>query len=187
MLFASVVRAEVLGKVAQRSPQKVALYADEVTTLNRAALAEMQTLLLEMRPESILRASFFTLLENLCRGLQGRKLMRMELDWQGLKELYLSADAHITFYRLAQEALSNVIRHSEATQLTVRCGYHGGFFTLVIQDNGKGFDLKSGSMGFGLNTMRERARHVGGKFNLWSSPGEGTRIEVTWAGQAFAG
>jgi signal transduction histidine kinase len=84
-------------------------------------------------------------------------------------------------YRIGYEAIRNALAHSGGSLLQVKLCYSQDF-SLTVEDNGKGIELEIGTQGkaghFGLRGMRERAKRVGGKFTLTSSPGSGTRIEL---------
>ena len=84
----------------------------------------------------------------------------------------------LAFLRVLQEAMHNAMKHSHATSITVRLTSSGGYVGLEICDDGVGFDIDAASLaaGLGLISMRERIHLVGGEFELWSSPGRGTRI-----------
>jgi PAS domain S-box-containing protein len=84
----------------------------------------------------------------------------------------------LAFLRVLQEAMHNAMKHSHATSITVRLTSSGGYVGLEICDDGVGFDMDTASLaaGLGLISMRERIHLVGGEFELWSSPGRGTRI-----------
>jgi signal transduction histidine kinase len=84
------------------------------------------------------------------------------------------------FYRIAQEALNNVVKHSEADEVTVYLRAANGIMGLEIVDNGRGFDLEEADQagGMGLQTMRERAAQINGRFNIDTAPGQGTSIQV---------
>ena len=91
----------------------------------------------------------------------------------------------IAIYRVIQESLTNIGKHArfENASVVIRC--HDDKVIFSIEDDGKGFDLESAMMmnisdkGFGLTTMKERVRMMGGVFDLWSREGEGTRITFT--------
>ncbi len=86
----------------------------------------------------------------------------------------------LALFRIAQESLTNISRHAAATEVQVLLRVRGGDWELQISDNGCGFDptvLRSGS--FGLLGMRERVLTFGGRVQLLSSPGHGTRVVVT--------
>jgi signal transduction histidine kinase len=90
----------------------------------------------------------------------------------------LDPEIQITCFRIAQEAITNALRHANATRIDVSLDRKNGNLHLVIRDNGLGFDLKSQSDGLGLIGIRERTALVGGRTKIVSSPGKGTTIEV---------
>jgi two-component system sensor histidine kinase UhpB len=95
----------------------------------------------------------------------------------------LDARVENALFRIAQEALTNVAKHAQATQVTVSVEVEGGTLRLVVADDGIGFDQAhltepDGSRGWGLLTMSERAEAVGGSCRIESSPGQGTRVVV---------
>ena len=91
-----------------------------------------------------------------------------------------------TIYRVLQEALNNVAKHSEADQVELSLGKKSDRISLAVMDNGRGFDLentislKPSQRGFGLASMRERAQLSGGRFDILSEIGKGTTIRVVW-------
>jgi signal transduction histidine kinase len=82
-------------------------------------------------------------------------------------------------YRVLQEALTNIARHSAATEVMIQLLTHDGVLHLKIQDNGKGFDPTQNSTGFGLQGMQERIAALDGQFNLLSQPRQGCRISIS--------
>ncbi|MEP6987438.1 MAG: ATP-binding protein, partial [Chloroflexota bacterium] len=88
------------------------------------------------------------------------------------------ADVHFTFYRIAQESLNNIVRHSQATQFTIHLQYQSDQLTLNIRDNGHGFD--STHISVGMDTMRERAESIRAVLEISSSPGIGTEVKLVW-------
>ena len=97
--------------------------------------------------------------------------------------LQLQPEVEIQLVRLVQEALANIRKHAQAAQARVRLGLEHGLLTIEVTDDGIGFDqsleARTGWPRFGLQTMRERAQAVGGRFHVESSPGTGTRVSVT--------
>ncbi len=99
----------------------------------------------------------------------------------GLVREQLPAAAEVTFYRIAQEALNNVLKHAHASQVNVILETREQLTTLVVEDDGIGFDLaetETGDRGLGLAGMRERAALIGGSLEIESMPGHGTTIFV---------
>jgi signal transduction histidine kinase len=93
----------------------------------------------------------------------------------------LPAEVEDHLYRIGQEALTNSIKHSRASEITLDLWFEPTQVRLSIQDDGKGFDAKAGfqGSGFGLIGMSERAEQIGGLMSLAASPGQGTSISVT--------
>jgi signal transduction histidine kinase len=97
------------------------------------------------------------------------------------KMLALSPDVEQCVYRVAQEAITNVVSHASAKKLTVKLEFVRGKTTLMVRDDGAGFDMEkvSKKTQFGLSGMRERAQLVGGKLNITTKPRAGTTIQLT--------
>ena len=86
----------------------------------------------------------------------------------------------LTFYRVAQETLNNVIKHAHATRVDVRLMIAVDAGELRIRDNGSGFKADTASVGIGLNNMRERAAGIGAVHQIQSEPGRGTEMLLKW-------
>lgn len=97
-------------------------------------------------------------------------------------ETAIDPETQIHVLRIIQEALSNIRKHAQASRASVSLNLDGELLSLVIRDDGHGFDVQAdrdtGSGQFGLQTMRERAESFGGEFRLHSQPGKGTTITV---------
>lgn len=90
----------------------------------------------------------------------------------------LPTDEEINLYRIVQEAVSNVVRHSNATSASLRVRHANGWIRAVVADNGRGFAIGGGAPGFGLSGMSQRARILGGALAVASRPGRGTRVDL---------
>ena len=95
-------------------------------------------------------------------------------------DLELPPPLEDTLYRLAQEALNNVLKHAEASQVTIDLGVEDGWVELVVRDDGRGFDAEAlpDLGGMGLANMRQRVEEAGGTLAVTSTPGGGTQVEV---------
>jgi signal transduction histidine kinase len=103
----------------------------------------------------------------------------------------LPKEKEIHVYRIIQEALSNIVRHAKATNVTLQAQQHPGNVEISVTDDGRGFVQESGPMravssryeegrhGFGLSSMAERARIIGATFDIRSSPVSGTTVHLT--------
>ena len=94
----------------------------------------------------------------------------------------LPPEVHVALYRIAQEALNNVVKHAEARHASLELVFTDDGARLRVRDDGRGFDTDSTLPGshFGLGIMRERAASIGAHLQLLSQPGEGTLLEVSW-------
>jgi PAS domain S-box-containing protein len=86
----------------------------------------------------------------------------------------------IVIFRIIQEAMNNISKHSRATLIQLSLGKRGDKIELMIEDNGMGFDLETSKRGLGLTSMRERTELSGGAFVIESTPGKGTIIHASW-------
>jgi PAS domain S-box-containing protein len=90
----------------------------------------------------------------------------------------LSEEAEVGVYRIAQEALTNAIRHAEARRIRLMLAAMGDILRLEVSDDGRGFDPDDRSNALGLVSMEERALSLGGRLTIWSSPGGGTTVRL---------
>jgi signal transduction histidine kinase len=152
---------------------------EELRQLTRGALAEMRTLLLEMRPESLLRADLKSLLTQLADAFTGRVRVPVSLALQG--DCEPAQDVKLVFYRTAQEALNNVAKHSGARHVELHLNSQPGHIVLAIQDDGLGFELDAIPPDhLGIAILRERAGSIGAGLKIESRAGQGTTVELDW-------
>jgi nitrate/nitrite-specific signal transduction histidine kinase len=178
-LFSASLIADVIPRIWKRNPEEGLQNLEELRQLTRGALAEMRTLLLEMRPESLERSDIKSLLTQLAEAFIGRVRVPVSLDIQGDCELTL--EVKLVFYRVAQEALNNIAKHSGARQVELRLECQPGQLYMCIRDDGLGFEpgtLTPGHMGIAI--MRERASAIGASLKIEGQPGKGTTIELDW-------
>lgn len=150
---------------------------DYVLSLAEAALAEMRALIFELRPESLENEGLVAALTKQIDALKVRH--QILIDASFCVEPQLALEVKETLYRVAQEALHNVVKHAQATQVSLRLGSDERQVTLEIRDNGVGFDPLGSYPGhLGLQSMRERAERLGGGLSIESRPGRGTRVYI---------
>lgn len=178
-LFSASLIAEVLPRLWERNPEEARRRLQELRQLTRGALAEMRMLLLELRPAALVETWLGDLLRQLGEAVTGRARLQVELVVEGQRTL--PPEVQVTLYRIAQEALNNVVKHADASQagITLRC--QPGRVELCVRDDGQGFDPAGVSPEhLGLGIMRERAEAIGAELNIESQPGEGARVTVVW-------
>jgi signal transduction histidine kinase len=182
-IYSATLIAEALPQVWERSPADGQRNLVKLRQLARGALAEMRTLLFELRPTALEAADLDTLFHYLGDALTGRTRIPVEVivEEAGEHKTDLSPSVKLALYRIAQEAFNNIAKHAGATQATVTLHRMPERSTLTIQDDGRGFNPDSASAArLGLGIMRERAEEIGAQLVIESQAGQGTRVAVTW-------
>jgi len=179
LLFSINLVAGSLPQLWERDPDMARRSTAELQRLTRGALAEMRTLLRELRPQTIAETDLAMLITHLSDGLGARHdiptTVHTEIDGT------LPADVHVAFYRIAQEALSNIAKHANASSLTVALTGTASQMRLSVADDGYGFDRSDPPTGtMGLDIMQERAHDIGADLTVSSQPDVGTSVEVVW-------
>jgi PAS domain S-box-containing protein len=177
-LFSANVLAESLPRLCNNIPAKVSEQLIQLQMLTRGALAEMRTLLLELRPEHLSNIDLQTQLQQLVDALKARK--RIEVDLKMKDATSLPSEVRVAFYRIAQEVLNNVAKHARAERVAIALDADSDYAHLVIRDNGTGFALQNETAGLGLHIMRERAEGICAQLKIASQPNAGTMVSVFW-------
>lgn len=178
-LFSASLTAEVLPDLWDMDVEEAKRSTEELRQLTRGALAEMRTLLLELRPATLTQTRLGDLIKQLCEAFIGRSRLPIKLNIDG--DCKLPPEVQVACYRIAQESLNNVFKYARATQVDVNLFLSPACVRFVVCDNGIGFDtaiIKPTSLG--MRIMRERAEAIGADFRVSSTPGTGTCVEVTW-------
>jgi signal transduction histidine kinase len=176
-LFSASLIADVLPRIWERNSEMGQAKLAELRELTRGALAEMRTLLLELRPATLTESRLDELLHQLAAAVIGRSRLQVDVEVEGKRPL--PPEMQIALYRITQEALNNIIKHAGATQATINLRFLPDCVTLVVADNGRGFDPNTVSAhSLGLGIMRERAAKINAHLDIKSVIGEGTTISV---------
>ncbi|MFL7811365.1 MAG: PAS domain S-box protein [Anaerolineae bacterium] len=161
-----------------RDPSGAVEPVEYVLSLAEAALAEMRALIFELRPDALEREGLVSALHKRAASLHSRYDLQVEADLG--EEPRLPIEAKEALYRVAQEALNNVIKHARASHVAVRMNVEGPHIVLSVEDDGVGFRTLAEYPGhIGLHTMRERIEEIGGQLTIESVLGQGTRLEVS--------
>jgi nitrate/nitrite-specific signal transduction histidine kinase len=178
-LFSASIIAEVLPRLWERNVQEGERRLDELRQLTRGALAEMRTLLIELRPAALVDAELGELLYQLADASRGRIQIEIDVDIEGEREV--PEDVKVVLYRIAQEALNNIAKHAGANKISVSLISAPDQIELSIRDDGRGFDPSETSPDrFGLRIMQERVETIGATINIDSELGQGTHVKVIW-------
>jgi signal transduction histidine kinase len=178
-IYSATLIAEALPAVYGRDPDEGLRNLERLRRLVRAALAEMRTLLFELRPAALQTAPLDVLVERLGDALAGQT--DISVDVRVAEGLDLPPDVKVVFYRVTQEAFSNIARHARASAVSARVEAGESEVTLTVVDDGRGFDLAAVPEGhMGLHIMNERLSQVGAGLTVDSAPGEGTTVTAVW-------
>ena len=186
-LFAASANADALPTLVDTQPAEAQHRAETIRQLTRGALAELRTVLFELRPQAIAAAPLRDLLRQLADAAAGRSHIGVTLELSGN-----GGDPPLAvktaLYRIAQEALNNVVRHARARHAWLRLERRAGRVTLAIIDDGVGFEPAAVTgEHLGLSIIRERADEAGLTVDVASTPGGGTTVTVRWPAAGAAG
>lgn len=176
-LYGIALGARTARTLLDRDPTQAAQPLDYILSLSEAGLAEMRALIFELRPESLQTEGLVAALGKLVNALGARHQLKVTLEAE--TEPDVSLDVKESLYRIAQEALNNIVKHARAQQVKVLLKVASNELRLEISDDGTGFDTGAEFPGhLGMITMRERAEKVGGTFAIESALNAGTHIQV---------
>jgi len=188
VLFGLTLNLESAASVLSRNPEKAASLVTRSKEMAAEALAEMRSLIFELRPAALQEKGLAMALSNHVNLFRRRHGIDVSLTLEGDERL--PPDAEFALYRVAQEALNNVAKHSRAQHVRVRLKLQPDEARLEVCDDGIGFDPNAGTRGgsFGMIGMRERLSEVKGFLEVESMPGRGTcirgRIPLATGGDA---
>jgi two-component system sensor histidine kinase UhpB len=155
--------------------------ADEfirIDNLIRTAIDEIRRLSHRLSPISIEEIPLDKVFLRLIETYKISDKYKIQIHFKGLEDVIISNDIKVTFYRILQEQLNNILKYAKASKINVVLNYQNGVLLFCISDDGKGVDLKVHSTGIGLENIRRRSKLLGGDMSVKSSPGEGFEITV---------
>jgi len=188
-LYAAAFNAEYLqssiaqSSIAQSSTEQPDLLhaaerAAEIRNLVHTSVAEMRTLLFELQPKMLETTSLTGLLVALCESVESGH--HQPIDVIAVGGPSVPSGPKLAIYRIAQEALSNALRHADATSIQLRVEIDDDGVLLDVEDDGRGFEPDSVEGGYGLDNMAERASQIGSELHIETSPGNGTTVSLRW-------
>jgi NarL family two-component system sensor histidine kinase LiaS len=161
----------------ESDPQNAKKHLVEADALVDSVRNELTILVQELRPQSLEGQDFSEILKEYTFDWSQRCGIEINVNVEGSDQP--SLETKEALFRIAQEALANVARHSSASSVEISLKYESNLVTMMIQDNGIGFDINAAHNGLGLSSMRERTGVLSGSFTVMSEPGQGTQIIVT--------
>lgn len=172
--FAAAAQLDAAQALLARDPQAAAANVTEAVQLVDSLREELTGLIEELRPPALQGKGLAPALREVAADWSRQSGIVAEVRVKGERRLALEVEQ--TVFRVAQEALSNVARHSAASRVEIGLVYEAGTVSLSVADDGRGFEIGDNSTGLGLRSMRERVEAVAGSLIIDSTPGEGTRV-----------
>jgi signal transduction histidine kinase/ligand-binding sensor domain-containing protein len=175
--FAALAQLGAVRSMMTRESSSAKSHLDEVEDLVYEVIQELTFLIQEMYPLALKEKGLITILREYIYEWETRNNIHANLVVNQERRLPLEIEQAL--YRIAQESLANIARHSHATVVNINLNYNGKTVDMELEDNGCGFILDQKPAGVGLRTMRERALMIDGSVEITSFPGKGTKIHVT--------
>jgi PAS domain S-box-containing protein len=177
VLYAITLSSAAARKLHAIDDERACGLLDEIHQLAQMGLSEMRALIFELRPESLEHDGLVCALERQAAALEARH--RLPVARQLCAEPAVPVPVKEVVYRVAQEAMHNAAKHSQAAHLELRLDHTADEIELCVGDDGRGFLPDAIFPGhLGLRSMRERAAVIGGVLDISSAPGKGTRVAL---------
>lgn len=173
--FATLMQVRAARNLIASSPEEAGQRLAEAETMIKTSQQELNLIIAELRPAALENLGLSGALEKYLNTWSQHALIPASFQVQGDQRLPLEREQ--TLYRVAQEALSNVARHSRASEVKTKLAFEPNGVSLIICDNGVGFTPQErAAAGFGLQSMSDRLAHMGGRLVIDSTPGCGTTL-----------
>jgi signal transduction histidine kinase/ligand-binding sensor domain-containing protein len=178
-----VKNSALIGLIKAEDGSEAKKQFDEISMMTSEALEDVREITHNLRPFHLDGFGLKAALEFMIEKVAGSSAIRFSTEIDAVDGVF-SKEAEMHLYRIAQEIINNVVKHSGATETRLKLKCHGHSVQLMVQDNGKGFITRPNASGlrrggFGLTGISERVRMLGAKETIDSVPGHGTTITVT--------
>ncbi|WP_213974896.1 sensor histidine kinase [Tepidanaerobacter acetatoxydans] len=178
-----VIQTDICERLMERDLNEAKKELSQLKKIVRASLQELRKIIFNLRPSSLDNLGLQAVTKRYCEEFQEETGIRTEFRFFGDKAR-LGSEIEVTIFRLIQEALTNVKKHSKAKNCIVKLEFGDGKANLVIADDGVGFEVSTkdssdSEQHFGIMTIKERVALVDGSFNIESEPGQGTKLFAT--------
>jgi len=167
-----------------RDLEEVEARVKELRPLVARTLEEIHDLSLALRPSVLDDMGLEAALRRIAADCAAKCHLEVDFQTVGMKAVRLPAEVETTIYRVVQEALTNIVKHARATEVSIILERSGSHLTVIVEDNGIGFDLEAvwsqplTEKGLGLQGMQERVNLIGGQLTIETAPGRGTTLYV---------
>jgi signal transduction histidine kinase len=185
-LGSSLTRIMLLGERTQEDvarPEELHVHAGKIVTSARAAVQSLDEIVWAVNPENDTLDGLVGYLNQYSNHFFESTSVKCRLEMPAqLSQMVLPAEVRHDLFLVVKEALNNVLRHAQASEVRIRMSESDSTVEIEIEDNGRGFDAgaaRVGRRGHGLENMRKRMETLGGGFDLTSKPGLGTKLRLT--------
>ncbi|MBC7872940.1 MAG: sensor histidine kinase, partial [Ferruginibacter sp.] len=160
------------------TPENMAVFERSLDMID-TSIRELRRVAHNMMPEMLTKFGLEEALNEYCNTINATKLLAVKYQSHGM-DTRLEKSTEIIVYRIIQELLNNVMKHSGATEVFLQVVREQGRLNLVVEDNGKGFDekLPENNKGAGLASIRSRVEYLKGQLDIHAAPGKGTLITI---------
>ena len=175
--FAAAAQISTARKLIKSDPDAAARHIEEAERLTKDLRTELSNLIQQLRPAALESKGLVDALREHAEDWSRQNGIEAEVHVQHRRSLPLEIDQAV--FRIVQEALANVARHSQANRVEIKLAYSKLDISCAISDDGLGFNPDGIRSGFGLRSMGERTEALGGTLSFESSPGEGTTVSLS--------
>ena len=179
----SAIKFKIEDTLQKKGKGRAKLMAEDIHTLIpmiRGSIEEVRKIQMDLRPSTLDDLGIVATIGWFCREFQ-KIYSTIHIEKQlDVQENEIAARLKTVAYRILQEAMNNIAKHSKANLIRLALRKNGREVELAIEDNGIGFDLENYQKGFGLESMKERVQLSGGTLTIESTIGKGTIIKASW-------
>jgi two-component system, NarL family, sensor histidine kinase UhpB len=173
-LTAAAMQSE---RAAQSAPASSQPTLEEIAEAIRRSIDHVRRIARRLRPEALDDLGLVNALISLCRRMGQQSGVRIETDLAN-KVPSTSPETEVVIYRVAQESVTNAVRHAQASKITLSLATVDDHIRLVVRDDGQGIDAPLSGDTAGVSGMRERALLIGAQLNIRSHHGDGTEVQL---------
>lgn len=180
----TTLRLNVEALEQRSNADKNQVLFEKVTHLLDQIYSSLRRISHNMMPAALSRFGWKQALIDLCESINGAGQMEVHLDWLGMKVNPIPENVEINIFRIIQELVTNAVKHSKASNLTIQlsCHFHQeqGHLNITVEDDGVGFDPQNPVKpeGIGLKNLKARVDYLNGTLKIFSEPGSGTSITI---------
>ncbi len=178
-----IIQTDICEKLFEKEPEKAKKELKELKHIVRASLKELRKIIFDLRPSALDDLGLESVVQRYCAEFQEQTGINTVFKMFG-DRARADSNIEVALFRIIQEALANVKKHSSAKNALVRLEINRDIINMIISDDGKGFEFNADSSlkanaHFGIMSIKERAELFGGTVKIESFPGEGTKIYIT--------